>query len=124
MESPEVMQAFLLWLGEDQSSGARRYEEIRRKLILLFRWRGCYTPEELADETIDRTARAVLKPDFIIREIRFCIFARWREMCFWNGSARSADFLLIQSRKPILSCQAALPTPNRTISGRPASSVA
>jgi RNA polymerase sigma factor (sigma-70 family) len=64
MESPEVMQAFLLWLGEDQSSGARRYEEIRRKLILLFRWRGCYTPEELADETIDRTARAVLKPDF------------------------------------------------------------
>lgn len=64
MESPEVMQAFLLWLGEDQSSGARKYEEIRRKLILLFRWRGCYIPEELADETIDRTARAVLKPDF------------------------------------------------------------
>ncbi|MGA9673284.1 MAG: hypothetical protein WBQ94_29100 [Terracidiphilus sp.] len=64
MESTEVMQSFLLWLGEDESSGARRYEEIRRKLILLFRWRGCYIPEELADETIDRTARAVLKPDF------------------------------------------------------------
>ena len=64
MESPELMQAFLLWLGGDLSSGARRYEEIRRKLILLFRWRGCYVPEELADEVIDRTARAVLKPDF------------------------------------------------------------
>lgn len=59
------MQAFLLWLGEDQSAGARRYEEIRRKLILLFQWRGCCIPEELADETIDRTARAVLKPDFL-----------------------------------------------------------
>ncbi len=64
MESPEEMQAFLLWLGQDQSSGARKYEEIRRNLILLFRWRGCYIAEELADETIDRTARAVLKPGF------------------------------------------------------------
>jgi DNA-directed RNA polymerase specialized sigma24 family protein len=64
MESPEFMQRFLLWLGEDQASGAQKYEEIRRKLILLFRYRGCHIPEELADETIDRTAHAVLKPDF------------------------------------------------------------
>lgn len=64
MESPEVMQALLLWLGEDSASGARRYEEIRRKLIVLFRYRGCHIPEELTDETIDRSARAVLKPDF------------------------------------------------------------
>ncbi len=64
MESPEEMQAFLLWLGQDQSSGARRYEEIRQKLILLFRFRGCHIPEELTDETIDRTAHAVSKPEF------------------------------------------------------------
>jgi DNA-directed RNA polymerase specialized sigma24 family protein len=64
MENAEVMQAFLLWLGDDPSFGAQQYEEVRRKLILLFRWRGCYIPEELADETMDRTARAVLKPGF------------------------------------------------------------
>jgi DNA-directed RNA polymerase specialized sigma24 family protein len=64
MESPEEMQALLLWLGEDESTGARKYEAIRQKLILLFRWRGCHIPEELADETLKRTARAVLKPDF------------------------------------------------------------
>lgn len=65
MESPELMKAFLLWLGGgDPSAGARKYEEIRRNLILFFRWRGCYVPEELTDEVIDRTARAVLKPDF------------------------------------------------------------
>jgi DNA-directed RNA polymerase specialized sigma24 family protein len=64
MESPESMQAFLNWLGGDTASGARRYEEIRQRLILLFRYRGCHIAEELADETIDRTARAVLKPDF------------------------------------------------------------
>lgn len=64
MESPENMQAFLTWLGGDMTSGACRYEEIRQRLILLFRYRGCHVAEELADETIDRTARAVLKPDF------------------------------------------------------------
>jgi len=85
MESPEVMQSFLLWLGEDQLSGAQRYEEIRGKLILLFRWRGCYVPEELADETIDRTARAVLKPDFhyqgdkalFFRAVARIVFLEW-----------------------------------------------
>jgi len=56
METPEVMDDFLLWLGN--------YKEIRKRLILLFRYRGCHVPEELADETIDRTARAVQKPDF------------------------------------------------------------
>lgn len=64
MESPEAMQALLLWLGGDQAAGARKYEEIRQKLILLFRYRGCHVPEELADKTIDGTARAIRKPDF------------------------------------------------------------
>ena len=74
MESPEEMQALLLWLGKDQSSGARRHEEIRRNLILLFRWRGCYIAEELADETIKRTARAVLKPGFQFQGDQFLYF--------------------------------------------------
>jgi len=74
MESPEVMRTFLIWLGGDLSSGARRYEEIRQRLILLFRYRGCHIPEELSDETIDRTARAVLKPDFQYRGDQLAYF--------------------------------------------------
>jgi DNA-directed RNA polymerase specialized sigma24 family protein len=64
MESPEAFEAFLLWLSQGKASGAQQYEEVRQKLILLFRCRGCVNPEELTDETIDRTARAVLRPDF------------------------------------------------------------
>jgi DNA-directed RNA polymerase specialized sigma24 family protein len=64
METPEALQALLLWLGDNDASGASRYEEVRRKLVLLFRCRGCFLAEELADETIDRTARALLRPDF------------------------------------------------------------
>ena len=64
METQEDLNRLLLWLGEDQSLGGRKYEEVRGKLIVLFRLRGCAAPEDLADETIDRTARALVKPGF------------------------------------------------------------
>jgi len=64
MESPETLEAFLLWLGRNPAAGARKYEEVRQKLIVLFRYRGCEIAEDLADETIDRTARAVSRPGF------------------------------------------------------------
>jgi len=64
METQEDLNRLLLWLGDDESRGGRKYEEVRSKLILIFRLKGCIAPEELADETIDRTARALLKPGF------------------------------------------------------------
>src|SRR5690348_618571 len=64
MESPAALDAFLAWLGQNEATGARKYEEVRQKLIVLFRCRGCSAAEDLADETIDRTARAVAKPGF------------------------------------------------------------
>ncbi len=64
METKEDLDRLLLWLGDDAVGGARKYEEVRNKLIVLFRIRGSSSAEELADETIDRTARALLKPEF------------------------------------------------------------
>src|SRR5579863_2338107 len=64
METQEDLNRLLAWLGEDPALGGRKYEEIRGRLILIFRLKGCTTPEDLADETIDRTARALLKPGF------------------------------------------------------------
>ena len=49
----------LAWLDEDREASGRRYEQIRWRLITIFAARGCATPEELADETIDRVARRV-----------------------------------------------------------------
>jgi DNA-directed RNA polymerase specialized sigma24 family protein len=93
MESPGAMRALLLWLGEDEPSGARKYEEIRRKLILLFRYRGCHVPEELADDTIDRTAHALLNPDF---------HYQGDPIAYFRGVARYVylEWLRIQRRLP------------------------
>jgi DNA-directed RNA polymerase specialized sigma24 family protein len=49
----------LAWLDKDREAAGRRYEEIRWRLITIFAARGCATPEELADETLDRVARRV-----------------------------------------------------------------
>jgi len=49
----------LAWLDDDREAAGRRYEQIRWRLITIFAARGCTTPEELADETIDRVARRV-----------------------------------------------------------------
>lgn len=53
----EGFEALLASLGSDPEQAAQRYEQIRRKLIRLFEWRGCACPEDLADETINRVAR-------------------------------------------------------------------
>lgn len=48
--------ALLSWLDNDRERAARRYEEIRSKLIRIFICRGSPIPEELADQTIDRVS--------------------------------------------------------------------
>jgi len=64
MESPADLESLLRWLAQGAPTGAQQYVEIREKLIVLFRFRGCGDPGELADTTLDRTARAILKPGF------------------------------------------------------------
>ena len=47
------------WLNTDRELAAQKYEEIRRRLITIFTYRGCAEAEDLADETFDRVARKV-----------------------------------------------------------------
>jgi RNA polymerase sigma factor (sigma-70 family) len=64
MESTPELEKLLLWLGEDAATGARQYVVMRQRLVTLFEFKGCQGAEDLADETLDRTARAILKPGF------------------------------------------------------------
>jgi RNA polymerase sigma factor (sigma-70 family) len=48
------------WLHpDDRNKAGRKYEEIRRRLIRIFIYRGCTLAEDLADETINRVAKKV-----------------------------------------------------------------
>jgi len=54
--TPDTFNQLLGWLDGDRECAGRRYEEIRSVLIKIFACRGCATPDELADETINRVA--------------------------------------------------------------------
>jgi DNA-directed RNA polymerase specialized sigma24 family protein len=54
---PAAFRRFLDWLDEGADSGGQKYLEIRRRLVGYFCRRNCPTPDELADETLERVAR-------------------------------------------------------------------
>jgi DNA-directed RNA polymerase specialized sigma24 family protein len=55
----EAFDGLLALLGPDRDFAAGRYLEIRRNLVRLFEWRGCLTPDEYADETLNRCAKKI-----------------------------------------------------------------
>lgn len=44
----------LAWLDEDREAAGKKYEAIRRSLIRILTWRGCFEAEDLADEAVNR----------------------------------------------------------------------
>jgi DNA-directed RNA polymerase specialized sigma24 family protein len=52
-----AFRRLLDWLDEGINSDGSRYLEIRRRLVLYFDRKNCLTPDELADETLNRVAR-------------------------------------------------------------------
>ena len=55
----EEFDRLLSWLDPEPERAGLIYEKIRWRLVAILASRGCATPEELADETIDRVARRV-----------------------------------------------------------------
>jgi DNA-directed RNA polymerase specialized sigma24 family protein len=53
----ESFDALLAWLDPERDEAGRKYEGIRLRLIKIFVCRGCYEPEDLADETINRVSK-------------------------------------------------------------------
>src|SRR5262249_53598701 len=59
----ESFDRLLLWLDPDREQEGRKYELIRLRLIKVFNRYGWTTPEDLADESINRVARKI---DFLL----------------------------------------------------------
>jgi DNA-directed RNA polymerase specialized sigma24 family protein len=55
--TPVSFDSLLAFLGPDRESAAQAYLELRRALFTYFAVRGMSSPDEMADETINRGAR-------------------------------------------------------------------
>jgi len=52
-----ALRQFLDWLDEGADSGGEKYLEMRRRLVSYFDRKNCFSPDDLADETLNRVAR-------------------------------------------------------------------
>ena len=59
--SSAQFETLLQRLGPDREVAGARYEQLRRRLLAVFAYRGCRDPDTLADETLDRVARKLLE---------------------------------------------------------------
>jgi DNA-directed RNA polymerase specialized sigma24 family protein len=64
-----AFDGLLASLGADRDVAANRYLRVRRDLVRLFEWRGCSTPDDYADETMNRCARKIAQGEQI-RDLR------------------------------------------------------
>jgi DNA-directed RNA polymerase specialized sigma24 family protein len=69
----EAFDDLLASLSPDRNCAADGYLEIRRNLVRLFEWRGCSTPDEYADEAINRCARKIAEGEEIRDVATYCI---------------------------------------------------
>ena len=80
-----AFSSLLTRLGPDAERAGSAYEHLRRALVSFFAWRGAATPEECADETLDRLATrldagAVVEdlPRFARGIARLVLLEHWR----------------------------------------------
>jgi DNA-directed RNA polymerase specialized sigma24 family protein len=55
--NPVAFGGLLAWLDSGSDSGGQSYLEMRRRLAFYFDRKNCSSPDELADETLNRVAR-------------------------------------------------------------------
>lgn len=69
----ESFDALLDWLDPHREQAGQKYEDIRSSLIKIFTCRGCFEPEDLADETINRVTSKLkqIEGDFIGDRARY-----------------------------------------------------
>ncbi len=98
-----AFQMLLHWLDEGAQSEGRKYLETRRRLVAYFDRKNCSTPDELADETLNRVARRLEEEGSIESEAtaRYCyIVARFVFMEHLRGAQRDGALIEEIRRQP------------------------
>ena len=70
--TPESFERLLSRFDSDRELAGQKYEKTRRKLLEFFEARGSHTPDEHADETLNRVARKLLEGEEIENLDKYC----------------------------------------------------
>src|SRR5262245_13189249 len=85
-------------LGPDRERAAEAYDELRRRIVGLMEWWGSNSPDELADETLDRVARK-LEEGAVIPDGSLGAYVRGvARMIFYEASRRPRMLTVVPER--------------------------
>jgi DNA-directed RNA polymerase specialized sigma24 family protein len=102
--TPRAFDHLLRWLDEGTDSDGQKYLEIRRRLVSYFDRKNCATPDELADETLNRVARRLEEEAGVIESdapARYCyIVARFVFMEHLRDAQKDGALLEDVRRQP------------------------
>jgi DNA-directed RNA polymerase specialized sigma24 family protein len=90
-QTPGAFRHLLTWLDEGVDSDGERYLEMRRRLVSYFGRKRCLSPDELADETLNRVARRLEEQGTITdaSPARYCyIVAKFVFLEYLRGAER------------------------------------
>ena len=99
----EALDRLLEQLDSDRGRAGEKYEQIRQRLLKLFRWRGCLDFEEYTDKTIDRVARRIAEGAEIQTASPYTLFygvAMNLLKEHWRKSERESEALDSLSQSP------------------------
>jgi DNA-directed RNA polymerase specialized sigma24 family protein len=91
--TPNAFHRLLEWLDEGEDSGGQKYLEMRRRLVAYFDRKNCLTPDDLADETLNRVSRRLVEEGAIESEspAKYCyIVARFVFMEYLRGAQKES----------------------------------
>ncbi|HLI84671.1 MAG TPA: hypothetical protein VKV17_12175 [Bryobacteraceae bacterium] len=126
----QALDRLLLAFDADREAAAQKYEALRRKLIDLFAWERSESPEDLADETLNRLARRVSEGTGIPNLDRYAfgiarLLLQEEARSLRARTAALRDLPLVTGTTPdsgmlkrIRRCLAALPAENRELLAR------
>src|SRR5947209_5921854 len=88
----ESFARLLAGFDHDRERAGEQYEDLRRRLIKFFEWRGAPFPEEHTDETLNRVA-AKLAAGVEIKNLRGYGYEVARLVCLevWKGNERRRE---------------------------------
>jgi DNA-directed RNA polymerase specialized sigma24 family protein len=69
----EAFDRLLAQLDSDREQAGIKYEDLRRRLVKLFQWRGGVFPEDLADDTLNRVAKNLELGEVIANFTAYCL---------------------------------------------------
>jgi DNA-directed RNA polymerase specialized sigma24 family protein len=88
----QAFNRLLVWLDEGSDSQGQKYLEMRARLVVYFDRKNCSTPDDLADETLNRIARRLDEEGISVSDTpaRYCyIVARFVFLEYLRGKQKT-----------------------------------